>query len=30
MDLKGAFTLLSFTLDDTPLFAMELSDDLMK
>jgi hypothetical protein len=29
MELKGAFTLLSFSPNDGPLFAMELSDDLI-
>ena len=29
MDLKGAYTLLSFSPTDAPLFAMELSDDLI-
>ena len=29
MDLRGAYTLLSFSAEDTPLFAMELSDDLV-
>ena len=29
MDLRGAYTLLSFALEDVPLFAMELSDNLV-
>jgi hypothetical protein len=29
-DLRGAYTLLSFSPNDTPLFAMELSDDLIE
>jgi hypothetical protein len=29
MDLKGTYTLLSFSPENTPLFAMELSDDLI-
>jgi hypothetical protein len=29
MDLRGAYTLLSYSPNDTPLFAMELSDDLI-
>jgi hypothetical protein len=29
-DLRGAYTLPSFSPNDTPLFAMELSDDLIE